>query len=67
MNPQPLKIGIAGCGTAGPAAAILLKRQGHAVTVSERAPECRAVGAGFLLQPTGLSRPPAPCGQPESR
>lgn len=55
MNPQPLKIGIVGCGTAGPAAAILLKRQGHEVTVFERAPECRAVGAGFLLQPSGMS------------
>jgi len=55
MNPQPLKIGIVGCGTAGPAAAILLKRQGHEVTVFERAPECRAVGAGILLQPSGMS------------
>jgi 2-polyprenyl-6-methoxyphenol hydroxylase-like FAD-dependent oxidoreductase len=54
MNPQPLKIGIVGCGTAGPAAAILLRRQGHDVTVFERAAECRAVGAGFLLQPSGM-------------
>jgi 2-polyprenyl-6-methoxyphenol hydroxylase-like FAD-dependent oxidoreductase len=49
-----MKIAIVGCGTAGPAAAILLKRQGHEVSVFERAPECRAVGAGFLLQPSGM-------------
>jgi 2-polyprenyl-6-methoxyphenol hydroxylase-like FAD-dependent oxidoreductase len=52
-NP-PLKIGIIGCGTAGPAAAILLRRHGHDVTVFERAVESRAVGAGFLLQPSGM-------------
>lgn len=49
------KIAVIGCGTAGPAAAVLLRRQGHEVTVFERAPECRAVGAGFLLQPTGMA------------
>ena len=49
-----MKIAIIGCGTAGPAAAILLRRQGHEVAVFERAPECRAVGAGFLLQPSGM-------------
>ncbi len=51
---SPMRIAIVGCGTAGPAAAILLQRQGHEVTVFERAPECRAVGAGFLLQPSGM-------------
>jgi 2-polyprenyl-6-methoxyphenol hydroxylase-like FAD-dependent oxidoreductase len=49
-----MKIAIVGCGTAGPAAAILLKRQGHDITLFERATECRAVGAGFLLQPSGM-------------
>lgn len=49
------KVAVAGCGTAGPAAAILLARQGHQVTVFERAPECRPVGAGFLLQPSGMA------------
>ena len=51
---RKLRVAIAGCGTAGPAAAILLARQGHEVIVFERAPECKAVGAGFLLQPSGM-------------
>lgn len=51
----PLKVAVVGCGTAGPAAAILLRRLGHEVTVCERAPACAAVGAGFLLQPTGMA------------
>lgn len=54
MTSPPLRIAIIGCGTAGPAAATLLARQGHQVVVFERAPECRAVGAGFLLQPSGM-------------
>jgi 2-polyprenyl-6-methoxyphenol hydroxylase-like FAD-dependent oxidoreductase len=49
------RVAVIGCGTAGPAAAILLGRQGHEVTVFERAPQCRPVGAGFLLQPTGMA------------
>ena len=49
-----MRIAVAGCGTAGPAAATLLRRQGHEVILFERAPECRAVGAGFLLQPSGM-------------
>lgn len=55
MNPFPLKIAVVGCGTAGPAAAILLRRQGHDVAIFERAEACKAVGAGFLLQPTGMA------------
>ena len=39
---------------AGPAAAVLLSRQGHEVVLFERADECKAVGAGFLLQPSGM-------------
>ena len=54
MTPQPLRIAIIGCGTAGPAAAVLLSRQGHEVVLFERAPACKAVGAGFLLQPSGM-------------
>lgn len=50
-----LRIGIVGSGTAGPAAAIFLARSGHEVTLLERAPLKLPVGAGFLLQPTGLS------------
>lgn len=54
MSVTPLRIAIVGCGTAGPAAAVLLRRQGHAVVLFERADSCKAVGAGFLLQPSGM-------------
>jgi 2-polyprenyl-6-methoxyphenol hydroxylase-like FAD-dependent oxidoreductase len=49
-----LHIAIVGYGTAGQAAAILLARDGHRVEVFERASEPGPVGAGLLLQPTGL-------------
>ncbi|MFT6864362.1 MAG: 2-polyprenyl-6-methoxyphenol hydroxylase-like FAD-dependent oxidoreductase [Akkermansiaceae bacterium] len=52
---MPYRIAIVGSGTAGPAAGILLARAGHEVTIFERAGEELAVGAGFLLQPTGLA------------
>jgi len=51
---KALHIAIVGYGTAGQAAALLLSRDGHRVEVFERAPEPGPVGAGFLLQPTGL-------------
>lgn len=50
-----MRIGIVGCGTAGPAAAIFLARAGHDVALFERAPVLQPVGAGFVLQPTGLA------------
>ncbi len=50
-----MRIGIVGCGIAGQAAAISLARDGHAVTVFERAAEARPIGAGLLLQPSGLA------------
>ncbi len=50
-----MEVGVVGCGVAGQAAAILLSRQGHRVTVFERFAEPRPVGAGLLLQPTGLA------------
>ncbi len=52
---KTLRVGIAGSGTAGPAIATFLARAGHEVTLFERAPRKEAVGAGFLLQPTGMS------------
>lgn len=55
MDSKKLRIAVIGCGTAGPAAATLLSRQGHDVVLFERAAECKAVGAGFLLQPSGMS------------
>lgn len=54
MRTAPLNIAIIGYGTAGQAAAILLSRDGHRVEVFERAQDLGPVGAGFLLQPTGL-------------
>jgi len=51
----PYRIAIVGSGTAGPASGIFLARAGHEVTLFERAEEELAVGAGFLLQPTGLA------------
>jgi 2-polyprenyl-6-methoxyphenol hydroxylase-like FAD-dependent oxidoreductase len=47
-------VGIIGCGTAGAAAALFLSRAGHRVTVYEAVPEPSAVGAGIMLQPTGM-------------
>lgn len=49
-----LRIAIVGYGTAGQAAAVMLARDGHRLEVFERASEPGPVGAGFLLQPTGL-------------
>ncbi len=50
-----LSIGIVGCGVGGMACAILLAEQGHRVTVLERFAQPRPIGAGLLLQPTGLA------------
>lgn len=49
-----LNIAVIGYGTAGQSLALLLARDGHQVEVFERAPQPGPVGAGFLLQPTGL-------------
>lgn len=48
------RIAIIGAGTAGLASAILLARQGHHITLFERADSLAPVGAGLLLQPVGL-------------
>ncbi len=48
------QIAVIGYGTAGQAAAALLAADGHQVHVFEQAPVLGPVGAGFLLQPTGL-------------
>lgn len=50
-----LNVGIVGCGFAGAASAALLGRAGHQVTVYEEFEQPAAVGAGIILQPTGLS------------
>lgn len=51
----PLDIAIVGYGSGGQAAALALSRDGHRVEVFEQAQALGPVGAGFLLQPTGLS------------
>ena len=50
-----LKIAIIGAGTAGLAAAALLRKHGHQVTLYEKFSAPKPLGAGLLLQPTGLS------------
>ena len=49
-----LRVAVVGYGSGGQAAALALAREGHAVDVFERVPAPGPVGAGFLLQPTGL-------------
>lgn len=49
-----MRIGIIGCGVAGQAAAIALARAGHSIAVFERFAAARPLGAGLLLQPSGL-------------
>lgn len=49
-----LRIAVVGYGTAGQCASVCLSRDGHAVEVFERVPVPGPVGAGFLLQPSGL-------------
>jgi 2-polyprenyl-6-methoxyphenol hydroxylase-like FAD-dependent oxidoreductase len=48
------KIAIVGCGIAGLSTGMLLARLGHEVTLFERFEEAKSVGAGILLQPSGL-------------
>ena len=50
-----LDIGIAGCGVAGLASALLLKRAGHRITLFDKMAHPAPVGSGLLIQPTGLS------------
>lgn len=51
----PLNIAVAGCGPAGLAAALMLHRDGHRVTLFERFDAPRAIGSGLIVQPTGLA------------
>lgn len=47
------RVGVVGFGVAGAATAYLLARDGHAVTLLERAPAVEPIGAGVLLQRSG--------------
>lgn len=48
-------IAIVGSGTSGLAAALFLAQDGHTVTLFERFDAPRPLGAGIMLQPTGLA------------
>jgi 2-polyprenyl-6-methoxyphenol hydroxylase-like FAD-dependent oxidoreductase len=49
-----MDIAIVGSGTAGAASALFLVRAGHRVTLFERVPAPGPVGAGIMMQPSGL-------------
>lgn len=49
-----LNVAVVGAGTAGSASALFMARAGHAVTLFEAVHEPGPVGAGLLIQPTGL-------------
>ena len=52
---QGLKVAIAGCGPAGLAAALMLHRDGHNVTLFDQFDEPGPVGSGLMIQPTGMA------------
>lgn len=54
MPVAPLDVGIVGAGTAGASAALLLARAEHRVRVYEAVTRPGPVGAGIMLQPSGM-------------
>lgn len=48
-----MQIAIAGCGPAGLASALFLKRGGHTVTLFDQFDTPRPMGSGLLIQPSG--------------
>ena len=52
---RPATIAIIGAGTAGAASALFLSCAGHVVTLFERVPEPGPLGAGVMIQPSGLA------------
>lgn len=52
---RKLSIAVAGAGPAGLSAALLLRRDGHRITLFEQFDEPQPLGAGLVLQPTGLA------------
>jgi len=55
MRTSVKAVAIIGAGPSGLASALMLARQGRDVTVFERFEQAAPVGAGFMLQPTGLA------------
>jgi 2-polyprenyl-6-methoxyphenol hydroxylase-like FAD-dependent oxidoreductase len=51
--PRRFRVGVVGFGVAGATTAYLLARDGHAVTLIERASDVGPIGAGVLLQCSG--------------
>jgi salicylate hydroxylase len=51
---RPLDIAIAGCGVAGLAAAVLLRKSGARVVIFDRLTTPQPLGSGLILQPVGL-------------
>lgn len=54
MSGPARDVAVIGAGPAGLAVALMLARQGRRVVIHERFDAARPVGAGFMLQPTGL-------------
>ena len=55
MTDRELDVGVVGAGFAGMAAALFLAKDGHRVTLYERAAKPGPVGAAIVLQPSGLA------------
>lgn len=51
----PLDVAVVGTGTVGSATALFLARQGHRVTLYEKVAEPQTLGAGIMLQPSGMA------------
>ncbi|MCM8537417.1 MAG: FAD-dependent monooxygenase [Lentisphaeraceae bacterium] len=54
MSKSHYNIAIVGSGAAGMSAALFLSKSGHEVTLFEKVPDPRPVGAGVLIQPAGM-------------
>ena len=52
---SPLDVAVVGTGTVGSATALFLARQGHRVTLYEKVAEPQTLGAGIMLQPSGMA------------